>query len=105
MLMDETLYKAAEYIKNFGVIYLVDKQEVPDFNIMYELYDSTCCVMFFFRNKHIMVDCGTGDNNKITWAVQDVQELIDLVEVVYRGAKKGKGLVVSAKDYSTKYRY
>ena len=31
---------------------------------MYELYDP-CTVMFFFRNKHIMIDLGTGNNNKI----------------------------------------
>ena len=30
---------------------------------MYELYDP-CTVMFFFRNKHIMIDLGTGNNNK-----------------------------------------
>lgn len=84
--------------------------------------------MFFFRNKHIMVDLGTGNNNKINWALDDKQEMIDLVEVkskkkkkkllhlqiinpifqlqtVYRGARKGRGLVVSLKDYSTKYQY
>mmetsp|Transcript_24417 Transcript_24417/g.35267 ORF Transcript_24417/g.35267 Transcript_24417/m.35267 type:complete len:143 (-) Transcript_24417:140-568(-) len=104
MLMDETLFKAAEKIKNFAVIYLVDIQEVPDFNSMYELYDP-CTIMFFFRNKHIMVDLGTGNNNKINWPLQDVQEFIDIVEVVYRGARKGRGLVISPKDYSTKYRY
>ena len=37
--------------------------------------------------------------------VADTQELIDLIETVYRGARKGRGLVVSPKDYSTKYRY
>ena len=31
----------------------------------YELYDP-CTVMFFFRNKHIMIDLGTGNNNKST---------------------------------------
>jgi hypothetical protein len=31
---------------------------------MYELYDP-CTVMFFYRNKHIMIDLGTGNNNKI----------------------------------------
>lgn len=91
---------------------------------MYELYDP-CTTMFFFRNKHIMVDLGTGNNNKINWALDDKQEMIDLVEVntamiaywndnkvnifkqqtVYRGARKGRGLVVSLKDYSTKYQY
>jgi DIM1 family U5 snRNP protein len=78
--------------------------QVPDFNAMYELYDP-CTVMFFFRNKHIMVDLGTGNNNKINWAMEEKQEFVDIVEVVYRGARKGRGLVVSPKDYSTRYRY
>ncbi|KAJ8429630.1 hypothetical protein Cgig2_006871 [Carnegiea gigantea] len=102
--MDEVLASVAETIKNFAVIYLVDITEVPDFNTMYELYDP-CTVMFFFRNKHIMIDLGTGNNNKINWALKNKQEFIDIVETVYRGARKGRGLVISPKDYSTKYRY
>ncbi|KAG9141662.1 hypothetical protein Leryth_015321 [Lithospermum erythrorhizon] len=78
--------------------------EVPDFNTMYELYDPST-IMFFFRNKHIMIDLGTGNNNKINWALKDKQEFIDIVETVYRGARKGRGLVIAPKDYSTKYRY
>lgn len=104
MKMDEILYAIAEKTKNFAVIYLVDITEVPDFNKMYELYDP-CTVMFFFRNKHIMIDLGTGNNNKINWALEDKQEMVDILETVYRGARKGRGLVVSPKDYSTKYRY
>jgi U5 snRNP protein, DIM1 family len=110
----------------------VDLDQVPDFISMYELFDD-CTTMFFYRNKHIMVDLGTGewlhmlylhwslvakltaqhvmcdvgtgDNNKINWALTDKQELIDIIEIVYRGARKGRGLVISPKDYSTKYRY
>lgn len=104
MQMDQILANTADMIKNFAVIYLVDITEVPDFNTMYELYDP-CTTMFFFRNKHIMIDLGTGNNNKVNWAMTDKQEFIDIVEVVYRGARKGRGLVVSPKDYSTKYRY
>ncbi|KAM7298190.1 hypothetical protein ISCGN_018809 [Ixodes scapularis] len=104
MKMDEVLYSIVEKVKNFAAIYLVDISEVPDFNKMYELYDP-CTVMFFFRNKHIMIDLGTGNNNKINWALEDKQEMVDIVETVYRGARKGRGLVVSPKDYSTKYRY
>ncbi len=48
--------------------------QVPDFNDMYELYDP-CTVMFFFRNKHIMIDLGTGNNNKISWAFNNKQEV------------------------------
>ena len=50
MQMDEVLASVADKVKNFAVVYLVDKGAVPDFNAMYELYDP-CTVMFFFRNK------------------------------------------------------
>ena len=104
MAQDEVLYKIADRVKNFAVIYLVDQDEVPDFNTMYELWDPYC-VMFFFRNKHMMIDLGTGNNNKVNFLIEDKQEMIDIVETVYKGAKKGRGLVVSPKDYSTRYRY
>jgi DIM1 family U5 snRNP protein len=100
MVMDETLYGVAERIKQWCVIYVVDITQVPDFNTMYELYDP-CSVMFFWRNKHMLIDLGTGDNNKINWAIRDKQELIDIIEVVYRGALKGKGIVTSPRDYSS----
>ncbi|EMD95438.1 hypothetical protein COCC4DRAFT_123005 [Bipolaris maydis ATCC 48331] len=104
MDMDEKLYKIVEKVKDWVVIYLVDNQLVPDFNAMYEIYDP-CTVMFFWRNKHIQVDFGTGNNNKINFPISDKQELIDILEMVYRGASKGKGLVVSPRDYSTKWAY
>jgi DIM1 family U5 snRNP protein len=104
MEMDEVLFRISEDVRNFAVIYLVDITEVPDFNAMYELYDP-CSVMFFFRNRHMMVDLGTGNNNKINFVINDQQELVDIIEVVFRGARKGKGLVISPKDYSTRYQY
>lgn len=104
LIGDVRFIHVEQQVKNFAVIYLVDISEVPDFNKMYELYDP-CTVMFFFRNKHIMIDLGTGNNNKINWALEDKQEMVDIIETVYRGARKGRGLVVSPKDYSTKYRY
>jgi DIM1 family U5 snRNP protein len=125
MTMDEHLYSASatfphhefrdntyadattelsDVVKNFAVIYTVDTKLVPDFNGMYELYDA-CTVMFFWRNKHIQVDFGTGNNNKINFEIQDKQELVDIMEVAYKAASKGKGLAVSPKDYSTKWLY
>ncbi|KAL8182423.1 UNVERIFIED_CONTAM: Thioredoxin-like 4A [Gekko kuhli] len=102
MKMDEVLYSIAEKVKNFAVIYLVDITEVPDFNKMYELYDP-CTVMFFFRNKHIMIDLGTGNNNKINWAMEDKQEMIDIIETVYRGARKE--LVLHVKQFGKRADY
>lgn len=63
---------------------------------MYELYDPMT-IMYFYRNKHMMCDFGTGNNNKLNWVLEDKQELIDIIETIYKGAKKGRGLVVSPK--------
>lgn len=104
MVQDEVLVKVAKKVQRFAVIYLVDIKEVSDFNAMYELYDNMA-IMMFFRNKLIMVDYGTGNNNKLTHVVRESQEIIDVIEMVYRGARKGKGLVVSPYDYSTKLKY
>ena len=104
MQMDELLYGIAELVKRFAVIYLVDIDQVPDFNKMYELYDPISGNVLLPQPTH-QVDMGTGNNNKINWAMRDKQELLDIVEVVYKGAKKGKGLVVSPRDYSSKYRH
>lgn len=48
----------------------------------------------------MMCDFGTGNNNKLNWVLEDKQELIDIIETIYRGAKKGRGLVVSPKGES-----
>lgn len=47
-----------------------------------------------------MCDFGTGNNNKLNFPLSDKQELIDIIETIYRGARMGKGIVVSPKDYS-----
>ncbi|KAF3935765.1 hypothetical protein ABW19_dt0210381 [Dactylella cylindrospora] len=69
--------KTQELVAKYAVIYLCDVEEVPDFNAMYELYDP-CAIMFFYRNKHMQCDFGTGNNNKINWLLEDKQEMIDI---------------------------
>ena len=96
MRQDEVLHRIADRVKNFAVIYVCDLDQVPDFKQMYELYDPLT-IMFFFRNKHMMCDFGTGNNNKLNWVLEDKQELVDIIETIYKGAKKGRGLVVSPK--------
>ena len=92
MIMDYMLHKVKPIVRELANIYTVDIDDVPDFNEMYELYDPLN-LMFFHRNKLIMIDMGTGDNNKITEPFKDKQQLIDVIELVYRAATKGKGLV------------
>jgi DIM1 family U5 snRNP protein len=100
MLVDDLLANCAELIKKFAVIYVVDITEVPYFNEMYELLDP-CSVMFFFRNKIVQVDYGTGENNKMTFVMKTKKEFLDLCEVVYRGATRGVGCVKSLINYAS----
>lgn len=104
MQVDEALWKISEKVQLMAVIYLVDIDEVPDFNAMYEL-DDPVSIMFFFRNRHMMVDLGTGNNNKIDWPLTDKQKLLDIIECVYLAAKKGQGLAETPYNFSTKHKY
>ncbi len=102
--MDDCLAKIADVVKNFAVIYLVDISEVPDFNQMYELNDDVT-LMFFYGNNLMTIDLGTGNNNKINWPLHDKDEMIAIMETIYRGAIKGKTDHVSPFDYSTHNKY
>lgn len=101
MKMDKMLASVAEVLKKFVVIYVVDITEVPNFNVMYELNDP-CSTMFFFRNKLIQIDFGTGENNKMNFLMKTKQEFIDICELTYRTATRGDGLVKSIINYASK---
>ncbi|MCO5558465.1 hypothetical protein L7F22_012048 [Adiantum nelumboides] len=96
MKMDAVLTSITASIAKFAVIYVVDITKVPDFIITYELYNP-CTVVFFFCKVPVLIDLGTSNDRKINWALKDKH--IDIVETVYRGARKGCCLVISPKDY------
>lgn len=43
MLMDEILAAVSDVARNFAVVYVVDIQQVPESNTMYELTDPCTC--------------------------------------------------------------
>ena len=101
--IDEMLRKVEHSLSNYVIIYVVDIGKVPDFNQMYELFDAYA-IMFFYRKKHIMIDLGTGNNNKINFQISK-QDFIDVCETIYRSASKGKGSAVSIKNFGAKNKY
>ena len=99
--MDASLAEIAKKVSNFCRIYAVDTNKVTAFNEMFELNDprEPFAVLFFYQNKHIKLDASTGNNNKVNFVV-DPDDLVDMIEVVYRAGSKGKGLAVAVKKFS-----
>lgn len=98
-ILDSVFYAIEDVVKNMVEMYSVNISQVKDFTEMYELYDP-CSVMIFYQNRRLLVDHGSGDNNKIITPIHHKQGWIDLIEVAYIGAKKGKGLVNAPKSFT-----
>ncbi len=58
------LIKVISKLRKFFIFYFIDTKKVVGFNLMYEVFRNPAFI-FFFKNKKILIDHGTGNNNKI----------------------------------------
>lgn len=99
-LLDEMLANVAKRVRNYCVVYAVDTKAVTEFDTLYELHDpdDPYAIMFFFQNRHIKVDCGTGNNNRINFPI-DEDDLINIIDVAYKQGRMGKDIGRSPKTF------
>lgn len=99
-LMDEILVQVARKVRKYCVIYAVDTVEVAQFDRLYELGDpdEPFALMFFYRSRHIKLDVGSGNVNKVNFLLE-TWDVIPLVDASFKAGRQGKSIAYSEKKF------
>ncbi|CAH2052644.1 unnamed protein product [Thlaspi arvense] len=92
--LDRILDSSARDVSKFATVALVDIDS-EEVQVYVKYFDITFLpsTVFFFNAHHMKLDSGTADHTKWVGKFHEKQDFIDVVEVIFRGAMKGKMIV------------
>ncbi|GBN48262.1 Thioredoxin-like protein 4B [Araneus ventricosus] len=97
MQTDDIMSRTEALLSEMATICIVNISDVPQYVDYFDITHIPATV-FFFNGEHIKINSGMADNTKFIGPFQTKQDFIDLVEVVFRGAMRGKYIVSSPID-------
>ncbi|GIY17471.1 thioredoxin-like protein 4B [Caerostris darwini] len=97
MQTDDIMLRTEELLSEMATIYTINIKDVPACSSYYDITHIPSTV-FYFNEKQIKINSGMPDNTKVVGPFQTKQDFIDLVEVIYRGASRGKCVIKSPID-------
>ncbi|GFX21425.1 thioredoxin-like protein 4B [Trichonephila clavipes] len=86
------LLKTEGLLSSMATIATCNVDDVPEYVDYFEISHIPSTV-YFFNAHHIKIESGMPDNVKYIGPFENKQDFIDLVEVVYRAAMRGKRYV------------
>ena len=91
---DELLSKAYFSIRNYADVYTCERSDVKELVGVMGL-SSALGIMCFFNKRHVKIDCSSGDNDKIDFAVGDEKVFVELFTLAYKAGVRNKRFVIS----------
>jgi len=85
---DNIIAKVYWILRRKILFILVNLEDNEIFINSFSLYDPVSLI-FFYRNRHVMIDFGTGDLNKVSHYFRTKDDLIKILEIIYEGVIKG----------------
>jgi hypothetical protein len=86
------LFPKLDFLNKNSIFFFINRKRIFDFDLMYELHSDSENI-FFYKNKRILIDSGTGNNNKIKSLNFDKKNIKLYLEKMYMALKKGKNII------------